>query len=90
MVFLFLNKARVMVKLLQKHHYEKNYFNFVGGGRSQPSPPIDPPLPEMTYWVQLVWFLYFLLSDYHSFYLYYKYTLVVTSVWPWYRTNFAF
>src|SRR6218665_373333 len=29
-----------MVKLLQKYHYEKNYFYSVGGGRSPPSPPL--------------------------------------------------
>src|SRR6218665_3774787 len=32
-----------MFKLLQKHHYDKNYFNSVRGAIAPP-PPVDPPL----------------------------------------------
>jgi len=42
-----------MVKLLQKYHYEKNYFYSVGGGAIAPiAPPMDPPLRRMRRVVQ--------------------------------------
>src|SRR6218665_860640 len=45
-----------MVKHLRKRHYEKIYFNSVGGDRfHRPSPPMDPPLMEMLVWY--VWLL---------------------------------